>query len=235
MLKIKSVPEGDRPYEKFVCNGPENMSDSELLAIILRSGSKTKNCLELAKDLLKKHENGLAGFEYLKQSSLQELMTYDGIGQVKAVQIKATLELSKRIRESKKQIKITSPKNVFELVRTNMGDKDKEELKVIILNTKNKVKSISTISIGTINCNSAPLRDILSEPIKQMASGIILVHNHPSGDTTPSRADILFTRRVVEACQTFDIDVKDHVVISDSEYTSMRETNMEIFIRRNIE
>lgn len=232
-LSIKQIPFQDRPYEKFERLGASFLTDAELLAIIIKNGSKSLNSLDMAKYILAYHENGLAGFKYLQQASLAELMQIPGIGKVKAIQLKAVLELAKRIDyefENEKRIKITSPQDVYKLVKTDLADRQIEQVKVIILDNKNHVKSIVNVSSGATNKSAVSTKEILSEPIKQLATGIILVHNHPSADTTPSRQDILLTRKILDYAKIFEIDLYDHVIVGKNGYTSLKETNSEIFL-----
>lgn len=231
-LTVKELPLADRPYEKYLKYGGSVMSDSELLAMVIKTGTKDNNCLELSKQLLSKHSSGLSGFEYLASASIDELMQHSGIGKIKAVQIKAIVELANRIASTEKLVcKITTPKDVYDTLGAEMSILEKEEMRVIILDIKNTIKSIVVLAKGAINTVSVSVKEVLSEPIKQMASGIILVHNHPSGDATPSRQDILFTKKIFEAVASFDIELKDHIVIGKGKYTSIREIEPKIFIR----
>ena len=226
---IKLLPLDDRPYEKLELIGENNLTNSELLAIIIKTGTKKYNCLEIAQNILKTKENisKISDLEYLTNLSLEELKSYDGIGRVKAIQIKAMLELSKRISSmyvtDKK--KITSPKDVFDLLRKEFIGKKQEVLKTIILNKKNTVISVITNAVGNNDNISIGIKEILSEPIKQMANSIILVHNHPSGNLKPSKADILFTQKINENVKLFDITLLDHIIISDKGYISLKEIN----------
>lgn len=232
-LSIKQIPLSDRPYEKFEKLGEAYLTDAELLAVIIKNGSRSLNCLEIAKYILASHSNGLSGFSYLKEVSLDELMKIPGIGRIKAIQLKAIIELANRINNefaSKRAIKITSPSDVYKLLKTEMSEKQTEEVRVVILDNKNYVKSVVTVSKGATNKSVISAKEILSEPIKQLATGIILVHNHPSGDTTPSRQDVLLTRKISDYAKIFEIDLCDHVIIGKNGYTSLKETNSEIFI-----
>lgn len=221
----------DRPYEKLEQYGAEYLSDSELLAIIIKSGTKEMNSLKLAQILLSKNNTGLYSFNYLDTISIEELKTFKGIGRVKAIQIKAVIEIAKRISKNVKEkiTKITSPKDVYDLISKDMEDKPVEQLKVVILNNKNIVKSVATVSVGSQNKTSASVKEILYEPLKQMAASIIIVHNHPSGDSRPSNQDIAFTKRIIDSIRIFDIELLDHIVIGKNEYTSIREINSSIF------
>lgn len=234
-LKIKNIPKQDRPYEKLEKYGASALSNSELLAIILKNGTNKLNSVEISKMLLAKKDNGLDGFEYLSKASIQELMTYPGIGKVKSIQIKASIEIAKRFNNIEYSLnKITSPQDVYKLVRYEMQDLEVEEVKIIILNSKSIIKSINMVSRGALNSSCITIKEILSEPIKQMAASIIIVHNHPSGDTSPSRADILFTKNVIEKARLFDIDVLDHIVIGKNNYTSIKELHAEIFLKERL-
>lgn len=231
-LKIKNIPELDRPYEKMEKYGAKVLSDSELLAIIIQSGTCKINSIEIAKMLLSQNTNGLKGFEYIAKASIQELTTYPGIGKTKAIQIKACIEIAKRYKEIEYNLnKIKSPQDVYNLLKYEMRDLEVEEIKVIILNSKAMIKSITVVSRGALNSSCITMKEILSEPIKQMAASIIIVHNHPSGDTTPSRADVTFTRNVVENARLFDIEVMDHIVIGKDNYTSIKEMYSDIFLK----
>ena len=226
---IKLLPLDDRPYEKLELIGENNLTNSELLAIIIKTGTKKYNCLEIAQNILKTKENisKISDLEYLTNLSLEELKSYEGIGRVKAIQIKAMLELSKRIASmyATEKKKITSPKDVFDLLQKEFIGKKQEVLKTIILNKKNTVISVITNAIGNNDNISIGIKEILSEPIKQMANSIILVHNHPSGNLKPSKADILFTKKINENAKLFDITLLDHIIISNKGYISLKEIN----------
>lgn len=231
-LRIKNIPEADRPYEKLEKIGAQALSTSELLAIIIKTGTKKESSLDIAKILLSKKKNGLKGIEYIEWASISELMTYSGIGRVKAIELKACIEIAKRYSiKEEKTVKIISPKNVYDLLSYEMQNLEVEEIKIVILNTKAYVKSVVTISKGALNSTCITMKEILIEPIKQMAAAIILVHNHPSGDTNPSKADIILTEKVISSSIPFDIEIKDHVIIGKTGYTSIRELHPEIFIK----
>lgn len=232
-LNMKNIPYMDRPYEKLERYGANTLTDTELLAIIIKSGNKELNCVDVSRIILGHHDNGLAGFKYLEEVSITELMKIPGIGKVKAIQLKALIELSKRINNNKleeNKTRITSPKAVYDLLAAEMTDKKVEEVKVILLDNRSTVKSVITVSIGATNKSMVSPKEIFSEPIKQLATSIVLVHNHPSGDTTPSRQDILLTRKIIDYAKIFDINLLDHIIIGQNGYTSMKETNSEMFL-----
>lgn len=204
------------------------MTNSELLAIIIKSGTRRYNCLEVAQNILNAGSNvsKMSDLEYLKNLSLEELKSYEGIGKVKAIQIKAVLELSRRVASTYSFLdkeKITMPKDIFRLVQKDFIDKKQEVLKTIILNKNNKVISIITNAIGNTDNINIGIKEVLSEPIKQMASSIVLVHNHPSGNLSPSKADINFTNKVNEYSSVFNIQLLDHVIVSNNDFVSLKE------------
>lgn len=225
---ITSLPLNDRPYEKLELLGACNLTDSELLAIIIKTGTKKYNCLQVAQNIIasKNNENiesNMSDLEYISSLSLEKLQEFEGIGRVKAIQILATIELSKRISNSYflKKEKITSPEDIFRLVRGYYLGLKKEVLKIIILNKRNVVMSITNISGGVDNVNTN-LKEILSEPVKLMATSIILTHNHPAGSLEPSSADIKFTNKIQEYSRIFNIELLDHIIVADNNYVSFK-------------
>ncbi len=189
------------------------------------------NCLELAQVLLGKNKSGMSSFKYIDNISIEELKSFKGIGRVKAIQLKAVMEIAKRISKIPKSKinKITCPNDVYNLLSKEMEDKQVEMLKVVILNTKNIVKSVVTIAVGAQSKAVIGIKEVLHEPLKQMASSIVIVHNHPSGDSTPSRQDINFTRKICNGIRIFDIELLDHIIIGNNEYTSIKEVDNSIF------
>lgn len=226
---IVDLPINDRPYEKLELMGEENLTNSELLAIIIKNGTSKLNCLEIAQNILKTNEinTKISDLEYLMDISMEELKKQDGIGRVKAIQIKAVVELSKRISNINiiDKDKVTSPCDIAKMLIPKYLGKKQECLKVVILNKQNKILSISTSAIGSNDNINVGLKEILSDPIKQMASNIILVHNHPSGSLKPSKQDIEFTKHIKESSKIFNIEVLDHIIIAGSEYISLKEKN----------
>ncbi|MEG1008898.1 MAG: DNA repair protein RadC [Clostridia bacterium] len=210
--------------------GSENLTNSELLAIVIKNGTKDKNCLDIAREILNDNNNiyNVSDLEYLSSLSLFNLKKYNGIGRVKAIQIHAVLELAKRMNSinSYKKIKLICPKDIFNLVYVSYIGKNQEILKVVMLDKKNNVISIKTIAMGNVANLSVSVKEIFSDPIKNMASGIILIHNHPSGDTTPSVQDISFTKNMCEYGNIFGIVLIDHIIIANDKYESLKEKNM---------
>lgn len=224
---IDDLPLNDRPYEKMELFGAENLTNSELLAIIIKTGTRENNCLELAQNILYGNSNmyDISDFEYLNNLSIEELKMFNGIGRVKAIQIKAVLELAKRINDTykKKKLKISSPKDVYDLLSKSFIGMKQECLKTLLLNKNNTVISTVKNSIGNNDRIHIGLKEIFSEPIKQMANSIILVHNHPSGTLVPSKEDINFTKKVIECSELFNIQVLDHIIITNDGYVSLKE------------
>ena len=224
---ISNLPLNDRPYEKLELLGANNLTNSELLAIIIKTGTKDMNCLEIAQNILsdKSKYSNQTDIDYLVNLSFEELKKYKGIGRVKAIEIKAVIELAKRISKNYDNIKnkITCPKDVYDNIAYTYVGMKQECLKTIILNKQNCILSIVTNAIGSNDNINVGLKEILSEPIKQLSSSIILVHNHPSGSLKPSEADIRFTKKVEEYSRIFNIQLLDHIIIANNKYVSMKE------------
>lgn len=203
------------------------MTNSELLAIIIKTGTTRLSCLQIAQNILKGKPNkkNLSDLEYLTSLSMQELQKFDGIGRVKSIQIQAVIELSKRISDiySVKREKIISPVDVFNLLVSEYIGQNQECLKTILLNKQNNVISIITNAIGGNDRINIGIKELFAEPIKQMASSIILVHNHPSGSLIPSRQDIRFTKHIDEYSSIFDMQLLDHIIIANNNYISLKE------------
>ena len=223
-LKIKELPEAERPYEKLELYGEKALSNAELLAIIIKTGTKSETSVQIAQKILNLNYDPQAGdLNFLKNISLQELMQIKGIGRVKAIQLKAICELSIRMSKPSnyKKIKICSTKDLADLVIEEMRFEKQEILKVVILGNKNKLLKIKDIAKGTGNFVKASIKDVLNEAVKVQAMQIILVHNHPSGDVTPSKNDIEFTREVKKASTILGINLIDHIIIGGNNYISI--------------
>ncbi len=221
---MKSLPESERPYEKAVEYGVESLSDAELLAVILRTGTKDKSVRDLAEEILKLgNPSGLPGLLHHSLADYQEIR---GIGSVKAIQLSCIGELSKRIWKSAKvtsELICRNPAVIAEYFMEEMRHKEQEFLKMLILNTKNILMKDVDISKGTVNASLATPREIYIEALKYRGSSVILLHNHPSGDPTPSNDDCLFTKRVAEAGKMIGISLLDHIIIGDNSYVSLKE------------
>lgn len=225
-IKMKELPLSERPYEKLEMYGAGNLTNSELLAIIIKTGTKDETSVMLAQKILNLNQNGNCDLRFLQDISIKELMTIKGIGKIKAIQIKAIGELTKRLSKpiNNMKIKIKSPKDIANLFMQELRYEKKEIMKLVILNTKNIVQKIINISLGATNSASVEPKEILLEAIKCQATKIILIHNHPSGDPTPSQEDYRVTDRIYECADIMGIELLDHIVIGDGKYTSILST-----------
>jgi DNA repair protein RadC len=215
-MKIKDLPEQNRPRERFLKYGPENLSDSELFAIILRTGTLGENVVDMANRLIKEY-----GLDKLFECSLNELQKIKGIGPDKAMQILSMAELGKRYNESKKEIiKITCAKDVFDYFNEKMKNKQQEEFWVLLLNTQNKIIKAELVTKGILDSAIIHPREVFKSAIRNSSSKIILVHNHPSGNPNPSKEDLDITEKLAEAGRCLDIKVLDHVIIGSEEWWS---------------
>ena len=213
-MTIKELSFQDRPCEKLLQKGSESLSDSEVLAIILNTGTKNKTALEISRELISKDKDNI-GFSFLTQYSVEELMKIKGIGTQKAILIKAICEFAKRykIGVHNPSEKITTPEKLSKVFMLDLYDETQEVVQTAILDSKNRVIKVVTNSKGKVNSNSVAIKDILSEPIKLKSNSIAICHNHPSGDVTPSKEDIDFTGRLYEACNLLNITLLDHIII----------------------
>ncbi len=222
-LKIKELPLCERPYEKLEVIGSEHLSNAELLAVIIKTGTKSYTAVELAQHVLKlSHDGRLSS---LNDLSIEQLMQVKGIGKVKAIQIKAVLELSKRIASSDGMVHhvIKSASDVSTLMMEEMRYLKKEIFKALLLDTKNQVIKIVDVSVGSLNSSIVHPREVFSEAIKCGCNSIVFVHNHPSGDPNPSTEDIKTTQRLEEAGDILGIRVLDHIIIGDKKYISFKD------------
>ncbi len=219
-VAIKNMPAELRPRERLLKEGPQFLSDIELLAIMLRTGSTDASAVELATALL----GYFGGLKQLLGASVEELSAFKGVGPAKVAQVKAALELGRRVAMATAwdRPSIKSPENAAALVMEEMRHLDREHFWALLLNTKNQLLARETISIGTLNSSAIHPRELFKAAIKRSAAGVILVHNHPSGDPTPSRQDIEVTRRLVEAGNIIGINVLDHLVIGDNKFISFK-------------
>lgn len=226
-LTIKDLPEGERPRERLLKYGAENLTDAELLAIIIRTGSRSETAVNLSQRLLL-GEKGVNGLRFLVEASIEELGKIKGIGIAKAAQIKAAIEIGKRLAslsQSERPV-IKYPGDVRNLLMEEMRYLDKEYFKIILLNIKNQVIHVEDVSVGSLNSSIVHPREIFKIAIRRSSAALILVHNHPSGDPTPSGEDVEITRRLVESGKLLGIDVLDHVIIGDGRYTSLKEKGL---------
>lgn len=223
-IKMKELPIAERPYEKLELYGEKALSNAELLAIIIKSGTKEETSVQLAQKILNLNDNTKEGeLNHLKSITIEELMKIKGIGKVKAIQLKAMCELSIRMSKPSdyRKIVIHEPYDVAKIMLQELRFEKRELAKLVVLNNKNEILKIKDISLGGVNAVNISIKDILAEPIKMQAPKIILVHNHPSGDATPSRQDIIFTNKLYSAASIFEIELLDHLVIGNMKYTSI--------------
>ena len=222
-IKIKELPELERPYEKLELYGEKVLSNAELLAIIIKAGTKQETSVQLAQKILNMNDTGIDDLNFLQSLSIEELMQIRGIGKVKAIQIKALSELGIRMStpSNYKKITVKEPYDVAKILMRELRFEKNEIAKVVILNNKNEILKITDIAMGGTNFVNMSIKDVLAEPIKMKAPKIILVHNHPSGDSTPSNQDIEYTNRVYEISNMLGIELLDHLVIGDMRYTSI--------------
>ncbi len=222
-MSIKDLPEMEKPYEKLESYGTEKLSDAELLAIILKSGTKNVTSVELAQKILKLDKDK-KGLSFLKDVTLEELQSINGLGRVKSIQIKALIEFANRFAKPCKLYRktITTPEDVVEILESDMKDESQEVVKTLILNNQNQLIRIVTNAIGSINASIVSARDIYREPIRSNAAKIILVHNHPSGDVTPSQSDVDFSHMMMNAGEIFGIELLDHIIIGNGTFSSLK-------------
>ncbi|MBS7255382.1 RadC family protein [Flavobacterium branchiicola] len=217
-FSIKDWSDDDKPREKLIVKGKDSLSDAELLAILIGSGSRNESAVDLSKRILAT----VGGLNSLAKLSLTQLISFKGIGEAKAVSIIAALELCRRRGSEKgtEKIKITSSKIVFDLMRPIIGDLPHEEFWVLFLNNSNKVVSKSQLSKGGIAGTVVDVRLIFKLALEKSATGLILCHNHPSGELKPSEADKQITRKIREAGNKLDVKVLDHLIITETKYYS---------------
>ena len=214
-----------KPYEKFLRLGPESLSEAELLAIILRTGTHKCSALELAKKVLSLFQGTEGGLNGLHHISLKELMELPGIGEVKAVKLKCIAELAIRMAQERAAVSLnfTSPGTVAAYYMETLRHEEKEKILLLLLDNKMKLIEENVISVGTANASLLSSREVFLNALRCRASNCMLLHNHPSGDPSPSRQDILITRKIKEAGELLDIPLTDHIIVGDGSYVSLKE------------
>jgi DNA repair protein RadC len=218
---IRDYPQDQRPRERLLVDGPASLSNHELLAILLRTGSKEESVLQLANRLL----NHFEGLRMLKDATIEELTSMKGIGKTKAIQIMAAIELGRRmgrLRYDDRYI-IRSPEDGAKYVMEDMRFLSQEHFVCLYLNTKNQVLHRQTIFIGSLNASIVHPREVYKEAFRRSAASIICIHNHPSGDPSPSKEDIEVTKRLSECGKIIGIELLDHLIIGDGKYVSLKE------------
>lgn len=218
-MKIKDLSKVERPREKLVKYGPEKLSSAELLAILLRTGCKGVNVVELSKKILNKYPNGLINV------NIDDLKNTYGLGEAKACEIVACFELGRRFLKDKKSELILSPEKVWEELKEIRNNK-KEHFVVFYLDARNQVIKQEVISIGTLNASLIHPREVFEPAIKNNTAQIIIAHNHPSGECEPSEEDLAITKRLQEAGKILGIEIVDHVIVSANKWQSFRDLEL---------
>jgi DNA repair protein RadC len=222
--RITDLAESERPRERLERLGPQSLTNAELLAILLRTGTHGENAVQVGQRLLM-HFSGISG---LHRASFEEVCAEHGIGKAKAAQIKAAIELGRRlIQESPEQRPVIhSPADAAAFVQYDMSALEQEELRVILLDTRNQILQIESVYRGSLNSSQVRVGELFKAAIRRNAAAVIIVHNHPSGDPTPSPDDVAITRAVVQAGKLLDVDVLDHLVIGSGRYVSLKERGL---------
>ena len=223
---MKEMLETERPYEKCERFGASSLSDAELLAVLLRNGTRGENALELAKRIL--YPNGENDILSIHHYSLEQLKKIKGVGRVKAIQISCISELAKRLAKAKAfdMLEFTCPASIAQYYMEDMRHESQEIMKLLMLNSKSRLIGETDISKGTVNASLITPRELFIEALKKEAVSIIILHNHPSGDPTPSKEDILITARIRDAGNLIGINLLDHVIIGNNCYTSFYENGL---------
>lgn len=231
---VKDLPLSERPRERLLAIGSENMSDTEILAIILRTGSRGETVIQLAQRLL----STFGSLEGIAKASIEDLLQQKGIGKAKAIGLSASVEIARRVmnekllseREVNESKTITSPDDVLESIgnkiKNDITDDSKEHFYVVSYNTRNKFLGLDKISTGSLTASVVHPRETFSAAIKRHAASIIIAHNHPSGDAEPSDEDLKITRRLIEAGKIIEIEVLDHIIITKSKHLSFKEKGL---------
>lgn len=224
-LTVKELPDTERPYEKCLYYGPEALSDAELLAIFIRTGTREKTSIELADQILKKGNRNLMN---LYDYSMQTLQEFAGIGKVKAIQLKCIAEISKRIANVRrnKDICFDAPDAVADFYMEKLRHEPKEHFVICMLDSKCRYLGERTLTIGSVNASLVSPRDIFIQALQVQAVSIIILHNHPSGRPQPSREDRHVTERIAECGRLLEIQLSDHIIIGDHSYYSFREKGL---------
>lgn len=221
-IKINDIPKNERPMEKLIKYGADDLSNAELLAVLLRSGTRGENIISLSTRLLSE----VGGLDGLLHINMEDVKKLKGIKDVKACQIIAMMELFKRFRTLKSQsndFKISSPKDISALLINEMNNLNQEVLKLILLNTKNVVIGVKDVFKGGLNSSIVHPREIFREAVQRGSANIIICHNHPSGDPTPSKEDINITLRIKQCGDLMGIKLLDHIIIGNNSYISLKE------------
>lgn len=221
---IKDLLSGERPRERLREQGADSLSNAELVAILLRVGTTSENVLRLAERLL----ITFGGISGLMRASFEEICAQHGMGEAKACQIKAALEMGRRLlkEEPAERLTVRCPADVARILMLEMGHLDQEHLRVVLLNTKNQVMAMQEVYKGSVNTSLVRVAELFRDAIRQNCPAMVVVHNHPSGDPTPSHEDVHLTEQIVNAGKMLDIEVLDHLVITQHKFVSLRERGL---------
>lgn len=221
---IKNIPHSEQPREKLLSKGVSHLNNSELLAILIRTGSAKRNAIDIGKEILSSCGDDLSEFGEL---TIEEFCKFEGVGESKACQLIASIELGKRLKQVKqlRSIKMSSPSEVVGFFNAELADLKVEKFISVFLNTKNEVINWEVISIGSLNASIVHPREVFNRAIRRNAASLIAVHNHPSGHTDPSKEDINITKRLYEVGQLIGIPLIDHIIIGKEKYYSFKEEN----------
>ncbi|WP_457568412.1 RadC family protein [Desulfurobacterium sp.] len=219
--RVKDLPESDRPREKLLKLGAENLTDAEIIAILLRTGTKGKNVIDLAREILL-HFGGIKG---IAEASIRELSAFKGLGKAKAITLKAAIESGRRAGKEKSKRKINSPEAVADLLE-NLQNEKVEIFGILTLNSKGELINIHKITKGGSNFAHISPKEVFYPAVKDLATALILFHNHPSGHPEPSKEDIVITRRLVEAGSLLNVEIIDHVIIGKHNFFSFKENDL---------
>ena len=224
-LKMKELPISERPYEKLEAYGPEMLSNAELLAIIIKTGTKTESSVAIAQKILNLKNNDIDNIRFLQDISIEEFMQIKGIGKVKAIQLCCVAELAKRMQAEtyNERDLFHSPDSIAKAYMERMRHCRTEQIILLMLDTKGRKIADEVISQGTVNMAVLEPREVLCIALRYEAVFLILLHNHPSGVPMPSDADIAVTGRLAKACEIVGLELRDHIVIGDNCYLSMME------------
>jgi DNA repair protein RadC len=223
-LTVKELPTSERPYEKCEQYGAGALSDAELLAVIIRTGTKKQRAIDLAVNILN-YSTAYPGLKGLNYLSLKELTRIKGIGRVKAIELLCLTELTRRMAKetTRDSLRLTTPQSVADYYMQDMRHRTAEQVLLVMLDSKNRILKDLVISEGTVNTSIMPVREVFVQAVKYEAVNIILLHNHPSGDPTPSTEDIRVTKKIAEAGKLIGISLMDHIIIGDNRYISLKE------------
>ena len=224
-MTIKELPQSERPYEKMELYGEKSLSNAELLAIIIKTGTKEQTSVDIARKILKLNEMyDKTSLSFLQDITIEELTKIKGMGKIKSLQLKAVCELANRINfpPNYKKTQIKEPNDIVKILMNEMQYEKREIAKIVILDNKNAILKIKNIAIGGSNFVNIGMKEILSEAVKINAPKIILVHNHPSGNSVPSKKDYEITKKLEDSAKMLGIELIDHIVIGKLEYTSIK-------------